>query len=303
MPGKKAWILAVVLFVWAGCTQEKGEEVEAPSDGAAVVAEPGKPLAEGVLGEVNGIPVTEEEFLRMIGPYPERMKENLQGREYVFNALVDHILLEGEAKRLGLDRNPDFMRKVESYRRNLLSNLLFEELNKGKFEVTLEEAQAYFDSHPDEFDRPERVHVRHILLASQEEAQKLLKEIRAGASFDQKARELSIDASTRNRGGDLGPFSKKQRPELAEAAFSLKKPDQVKGPVKTKRGFHLLQLVRRIPARKETFQQAQDSLQSRLRARKRQDVKKELLGRLRESAEIHLDNQMLEGLSISPSGE
>jgi peptidyl-prolyl cis-trans isomerase C len=303
MPGKKAWILAVVLFVFAGCTQEKGEEVEAPSDGAAVVAEPGKPLAEGVLGEVNGIPVTEEEFLRMIGPYPERMKENLQGREYVFNALVDHILLEGEAKRLGLDRNPDFMRKVESYRRNLLSNLLFEELNKGKFEVTLEEAQAYFDSHPDEFDRPERVHVRHILLASQEEAQKLLKEIRAGASFDQKARELSIDASTRNRGGDLGPFSKKQRPELAEAAFSLKKPDQVKGPVETKRGFHLLQLVRRIPARKETFQQAQDSLQSRLRARKRQDVKKELLGRLRESAEIHLDKQMLEGLSISPSGE
>ena len=306
MKMKHAWILIIGLLAFAGCTTDKGEELggeEEVADGGSAVQEPQEPLAEGVLGEVNGLPVSQEEFLRMIEPYPDRMKENLQGREYVFNALVDHVLLEGEAKRLGLDRDPDYMRKVDSYRRNLLSNSLFEKTNQGEFAVTPEEARAYFDSHPDEFDRPEKVQVRHILLAGKAEAQKVLKQIRAGASFEQKARELSLDASTRNRGGDLGPFSKKQRPELAQAAFALKKPGEVRAPVKTKRGYHLLQLVRRIPEKKETFEQVKDSLLSRLRARKRQGVKKELLARLRESAEIQVDKPALEALDIPMGGK
>jgi parvulin-like peptidyl-prolyl isomerase len=168
--------------------------------------------------------------------------------------------------------------------------------------VTAEEALEYFKAHPEEFDRPEKVHVRHILLADKGEATKLLKQIRKGGSFEQLARELSIDPSTRNRGGDLGPFTKEQRPELASAAFALKKPGEVKGPVKTKRGFHLLQLVRRIEAKKDTFEDIKDSLQSRLRARKRQDVKKDLLNRLRQEAQIQVDKQTLEALEIPLGG-
>lgn len=301
MKWKNIWFFSAVLLVFSGCAKDEPVGDETAADGA--VAEPQEPLAEGVLGEVNGIPVSSEQFLLMIEPYPDRMKENLQGREYVFNALVDHLLLEGEAKRMGLDRDPDYMRKVDSYRRNLLANSLFEKVNQGGFEVTVEEALEYFKAHPEEFDRPEKVQVRHILLAQKAEAQKLLKQIRKGGSFEQLAREFSIDASTRNRGGDLGPFAKEQRPELASAAFSLKKPGEVKGPVKTKRGFHLLQLVRRIEAKKDTFEQTKDSLISRLRARKRQQVKKDLLARLRQEAQIQVDKQTLEALEIPLGGK
>lgn len=305
MQWKLLWILAMGLLLFSGCSKPTGEEPvveeEVAADAGAAAGERQEPLAEGVLGQVNGIPVSSEDFLRMIEPYPDRMKENLQGREYVFNALADHLLLEGEAKRLGLDRDPDYLRKVESYRRNLLANSLFEKVNQGDFEVTLEEARAYFDAHPDEFDRPEKVQVRHILLADRAEAQKVLKRIRKGAAFEQLARELSQDASTRDRGGDLGPFTSEQRPELAKAAFALKNPGEVKGPVETKRGFHLLQLVRRMEAKKETFEQVKDSLLSRLRARKRQEVKKDLLDRLRQAAQIQVDQQALEALDI-PAG-
>jgi peptidyl-prolyl cis-trans isomerase C len=297
------WILLAGLLVFSGCSKDEpaGEEPAVDSGGAA--KEPQEPLAEGILGEVNGIPVSSEQFLLMIEPYPDRMKENLQGREYVFNALVDHLLLEGEAKRMGLDRDPDYVRKVDSYRRNLLANSLFEKVNEGGFEVTVEEAREYFKAHPEEFDRPEKVQVRHILLADKGDAQKLLKQVRKGGSFEKMAREFSIDASTRDRGGDLGPFTKEQRPELASAAFSLKKPGEVKGPVKTTRGFHLLQLVRRIEAKKDTFEGVKDSLMSRLRARKRQDVKKDLLNRLRQEAQIQVDKQSLEALEIPMGGK
>ena len=304
MRGMKVW---VILALFLGCTAcptdepdktVKDEGETQPADSVEVPADLGDALAV-----VNGIPITKEEFLIYIEPYPPRMKENLQGREYVLNALTDQILLEGEAKRMGLDRDADYVRKVDSYRRNLLNNMLFESVNQGEFSVTPEEAQEYFKSHPDEFDRPERVHVRHILLAGEAEAKQVLKKVKKGGSFEQLARELSTDASTRNRGGDLGPFAREQRPELANAAFSLSKPGQIVGPVKTSRGFHLLQLVRRIPAKKEAFGQIKDSLMSRLRARKRQEVKKQLLGKLRESAQIQVEKEALEALQVPPGGK
>ena len=301
MAGMKKWILVAMLVgCVAACTKDKADQedrvVAPPADDTSA-----EPPADALV-VVNGIPVTKEEFLIYIEPYPNRMKGNLQGREYVINALTDQILLEGEAKRMGLDSDSDYRRKVDSYRRNLLNNMLFESINQGEFQVTPNEAKKYFEAHPEEFDRPAKAHVRHILVATEKEAKDLLKKIRKGASFEQMAKQHSMDLSTRDRGGDLGPFDRSQRPELAPAAFSISKPGGIAGPVKSQRGFHLLQLVRSIPAKKETLEQVRDSLMSRLRARKRQETKKELLGRLREQAQIEIDKQSLESLQV-PLGQ
>lgn len=299
MIGNKKWFLLAMFVLCTACTREKAS----PKDDPAASAEPPpiahpEPKAEDALAVVNGIPISKKEFLKYIQPYPDRMKENLQGREYVINVLTDQILLEGEAKRLGLDGDPEYRRKVDSYRRNLLYNILFETVNQGEFQVTSNEAKKYFEAHPEEFDRPAKAHARHILVATEKEAKQVLKTIKKGASFEQLARELSTDASTRNRGGDLGPFSRDQRPELAAATFSISKTGGIVGPVKTRRGFHLLQLVRSIPAKKDTLEEIRDSLMSRLRARKRQETKKKLLTRLRDQAQIQLNRQALESLQV-----
>lgn len=301
MAGMKKWSLLAVILVCVACTKDKGEAEDRTVAPAAddTSAEP----AGDALAVINGIPISEEEFLLYIEPYPARMKENLQGREYVLNALTDQILLEGEAKRMGLDSDADYRRKVDSYRRNLLNNMLFEAVNQGEFAVTPNEAKKYFEAHPEEFDRPAKVHARHILLATEKEAKDLLKKIKKGASFEQLAKQFSTDVSTRSRGGDLGPFSRDQRPQLAAAAFGIKKPGGLAGPVKSQRGFHLLQLVRSIPAKKDAFEEIKDSLMSRLRARKRQDVKKALLAKLREQAQIDIDQQSLESLQIPAKAE
>lgn len=303
MAGKKKWILLALILACVACTKDKDKGE--PEDRAVAPAadDSSAEPAGDALAVINGIPISREEFLVYIEPYPPRMKENLQGREYVLNALTDQILLEGEAKRMGLDKDPDYRRKVDSYRRNLLNNMLFEAVNQGEFEVTPNEAKKYFETHPEEFDRPAKVHARHILVATEQEAKDLLKKIKKGASFEQMAQQFSTDVSTRTRGGDLGPFSRDQRPNLAATAFAIKKPGGLAGPVKSQRGFHLLQLVRSIPAKKDSFEEIKDSLMSRLRARKRQDVKKELLGKLREQAQIEVDKTELESLQIPAKAE
>jgi len=293
------FMVVVLLFATACPPEGADKKTETGTNAHSAVDEPGLSKGVGGLAVVNGIPITKDEYSRYLEPYPDQMKNNAQGREHVLQSLIDHVLLQGEAARLGLDKDPDYLRKVENYRRNLLDNLLLERVSRGGFVVTEEEAKKYFAEH--EVDKPERVHVSHILVKTEAEAKDVLAKIRAGGSFEKLVRELSIDIATRERGGDMGSFSRKQRPQLADAAFALKNPGQISAPIQTRRGFEIIKLIKRIPPVKETFAQAREGLLSRLRARKRLDTKQKLLAKLRAGARIKTDKQALGNLKISPA--
>jgi len=298
------WIGLLLVAGWAaGCPCDRGESVRdagpASEDAAAEDANP--PEAIGALAVVDGVPVGVDAYLQHIASYPDRLKQSPRGREYLLRGMVDQILLEQEAKRRGLDRDPEFVRKVESYRRNLLNDMLLKSIRPEGYEVTPEEARAYYREHPEEFGRPERVEARHILVTSEEQARALLAELRRGASFEELARTHSRDAATREKGGSLGAFTRAQRPELAEVAFALEKPGELAGPFETRRGVHLLQLVRRLPAEEKTFEQMRDELLTRLRARMRQEARQELLERLRARTSITIREEVIEDLEV-PAG-
>lgn len=293
--------LVAVAVSGCRCDREKEQQDDGPVSGDASGRVEPQTAAEEALAVVDGVPVGVEDFLRHVADYPDRLKQSPRGREYLLRGMVDQILLEREAERRGLDRDPELVRKVESYRRNLLNDMLLKSIRPGGYEVTPEEARAYFRAHPEEFARPARVEARHILLTGEEQARALRAELRRGASFEDLARTHSRDAATREKGGSLGVFTRAQRPELAEVAFALDKPGEVAGPFETRRGIHLLQLVRRLPAEQKSFEQVRDELCTRLRARKRQEAKQELLERLRARASIDIRQQAIEDLEI-PAG-
>ena len=91
----------------------------------------------------------------------------------------------------------------------------------------------------------EQVHARHILLATQDEANKVLADLKAGGDFAKIAVARSLDQSRVN-GGDLGWFAINGLtvPEVAKAAFDLQ-PKQTSGVVKTALGFHVVQTLER----------------------------------------------------------
>lgn len=93
----------------------------------------------------------------------------------------------------------------------------------------------------------DQVHARHILVASQAEADTLRAQVVAGDDFATLASQQSLDLSTRLAGGDLGWFPKGilTMPEVEAAAFALQNAGDLSPVVQSALGFHIVQLVER----------------------------------------------------------
>lgn len=84
-----------------------------------------------------------------------------------------------------------------------------------------------------------QVHCAHILVKTEKEANSVLERLKKGESFSNIAKAVSICPS-KNRGGDLGTFSRgKMVKEFENAAFILQK-GQISPIVKTKFGYHII---------------------------------------------------------------
>ena len=142
--------------------------------------------------------------------------------------------------------------------------------------VTDAEIQKFYNDHPQEFEEPEMVHVRHILLMTidpatgaplsddvvqekRKQADGILARARAGEDFEKLAEEYSDDTTTKFKGGDLPPFPRASAdpnhamlPEFEAAAFSLTN-NQISDVVETRYGYHIIQLVEKIPAKTLTL--------------------------------------------------
>lgn len=85
---------------------------------------------------------------------------------------------------------------------------------------------------------------RHILVKTQEECESIKAKLKAGADFGQMAKRFSTCSSKKN-GGSLGEIRKGQLVKLVESVIFKKPLHQVHGPVKSKFGYHLIEVVYR----------------------------------------------------------
>jgi len=143
--------------------------------------------------------------------------------------------------------------------------------------VNVDDAQlkAYYDEQkaktPELFVQPEQRRVSHILLpvanpkddaAVKAKAEEILKRAQAGEDFSKLAKEFSQDPGSAQQGGDLGWSERKAWvPPFADAAFSMK-VDEIRGPVKTQFGYHILKLAGIQPTAVKTFEQSKADLET-----------------------------------------
>jgi peptidyl-prolyl cis-trans isomerase D len=146
--------------------------------------------------------------------------------------------------------------------------------------VSVDDAQlkAYYDEQktktPERFTAPEQRRVSHILLpvanpnddaVVKAKAEGIFKRAQAGEDFSKLAKEFSQDPGSAQQGGDLGWSERKVWvAPFAEAAYGMK-VDEIKGPVKTQFGYHILKLAGIQPASVKTLEQSKAELETEYR--------------------------------------
>jgi peptidyl-prolyl cis-trans isomerase C len=154
--------------------------------------------------------------------------------------------------------------------------------SEGKAAVTDQAMRKVYDDAVKQMASDVEVRARHILVATEAEANALLAEIKKGTDFAELARQKSKDPGAAAEGGDLGYFSKEQMvPEFAEVAFKLEK-GQLSDPVKTQFGWHLIRVEDRRNKPAPDFAQVKDQVEAFVI----QKAQADFVSKLRESAKI-----------------
>jgi peptidyl-prolyl cis-trans isomerase D len=133
--------------------------------------------------------------------------------------------------------------------------------------------RSYYDSHQDEFKQDEQVHARQILVAvndqrddaaAKQRVEQAKKRIDGGEDFAKVAAELSDDASSKDRGGDLGFFGHNRNvKEFEDAAFGAPL-GKLTGPVRSPLGYHLFQVLEKRPGGVRPFEEVRAQIASQL---------------------------------------
>lgn len=148
-------------------------------------------------------------------------------------------------------------------RRHLGIRRLFDDV-VGEVAVTDADVKAAYEDRRDELLVPEARHLLHLVVATRAEASAARKRVEAGEEFRVVAHEISLDASTRDAGGDLGALRADQLdPSFGEAAFAAS-PGAVFGPVETDLGWHIGVIESITPARLPSLDEVHDGLRERL---------------------------------------
>jgi peptidyl-prolyl cis-trans isomerase C len=128
------------------------------------------------------------------------------------------------------------------------------------------DAQAYYSAHTAAMAAPETRHLLNIVVSSREAAQSVLDQAKSGTPFATLASRNSLDASTKDKGGDLGSVSAAQlEPAYADAAFKTPQ-DGFFGPVQTRNGWDVGQVAGSTPAVPRTFDQVKKELGSEMQS-------------------------------------
>ena len=148
--------------------------------------------------------------------------------------------------------------------------------------ATPDECRAFYDAHPESFSLPERFRASHLFLAAPPETppeivdqkrariETLAQRLAAGEDFFELVARESEDEETKARGGDLGFFSAARMPPEFFAAVKQTPLGRVGPPIRTRLGFHIVQLTESKPARQLSFDEAESEISLRIANQKRQ---------------------------------
>lgn len=202
-----------------------------------------------------------------------------QEKEFI-QFIVNKKMMALEARSLGYAERPDLKVKYDWDFDDILSHVYYAENIEKKSQVSEKDAKAYYEAHMGDFVE---IKAQHILVKSKQLADSLHKRILSGESFDEIAKKYSEDATTKEKGGNLGAFTKGVMvQEFEDTAFAMA-DGEVSQPVKTVYGYHIIKVLER---KKYSYDDSKDKITKMIKEKKQQQVFDDAIGALKKKYKV-----------------
>jgi peptidyl-prolyl cis-trans isomerase C len=297
----------------AACNKKDADKASAPGTTAKAPALPPQGADELKLpiADIDGVVISLADFQDRINkqsPYIRARYTSMEKKKEFLDNLVRFEVLAAEAKKRGLDQDPEVIRTMKQ--------VMIQKLMKNEFDtrvkledVTEAEMKKFYDEHSEEFNKPEEVRASAIIVKDKATATKAVAEAKALQATDAKGfRDLvtkySTDEITKARGGDLRYFSvgsTEVPSEVVEAGLKLEKTGDIAGPIATKGGFYIIKQTARRKALSKSYDEVKRQIQSRLFRDKKQKAMEDFIANLRSQAKVTVHEDNLDKVRVDTS--
>lgn len=250
-----------------------------------LLANPATAMAEGkdgVAAVVNGEKITVAEIRDAYKANPQ-LKGRVSFNDFHNKALDGFIsgkIVYQEAVKAKVTDTPEYKAQLALAKQELARKIYLEQQVAKK--VTDKDVKKLYDEYKTTFKSEKEVKAKHILVPSKDKADEVIAKLNKGGNFDKLAKEYSKEPA------ELGYFTKRVMvPEFANAAFSMKKGEVSKAPVKTQFGYHVI----KVEDIRDSKPMAQKDIEPQLKAMLTQ-------GALAESFQDAAQNSKVEKYSL-----
>jgi EpsD family peptidyl-prolyl cis-trans isomerase len=277
-------LIVPLLFAFVACAKKEGQK--------------GSDLAK-----VGNVTITQADIEREIKNLPDfaqKLFEGSGGKERFLNELVKKELLYQEALKKGLDKNTEYLKKVEDFKKITLIGQLLEKEIESKAKVTDQDVKDYYEKHKEDFAPVSQIRMSLILLKTEEEAKKILERLNKGEDFAKVAKKSSVDLNSAKNGGDLGYLSRGQMTSELEAVAVRLKTGEVSEPIKTQSGYQIIKVTDKKLGKVVEFERVRNFISQQLSAEKQKEVFDSYIESLKKSYKVDINKEAISKLS---SGE
>jgi peptidyl-prolyl cis-trans isomerase C len=257
-----------------------------------------------------------EDMINSRSPYARKRFAKLAVLEEFADDQVRNELFYQGAEKLGYAQDPEVAKFVNQTMVQLFVRKEFEE-SVTPDDVPEVDVAKYYEDNPDEFRRPEMRRARHILVASEEDAEGILAQLKSdkNAMFRSLAKQRSLDTETKLRGGDLLYFTEDGKlvgkqdgatvnATLAKTAFELRKAGDLSKPLDLGDGqWSVLELTGIRAEAVQSLEQASAGIRRKLWRAEREAALDELMTKLRSELKPEVYPDRMDAIVLAPTTE
>jgi foldase protein PrsA len=242
----------------------------------------------------------------LIHQYGEELLNTMVNREVVYQTAEalgiqvtkQEIMREIDELKEGFNSDEEFLASIgstmEELQEDIRFNLLLEEIATKDVFITEAEVESYYQNNIEQYTEPESVYLHQIIVASLEEAEQIIQELKQGADFAALAREQSLDHISSGQGGEIGWITNDDpsiEESVIQAAFSID-IGKISSPVPVTEGFAVVKITDRKDKRVIPFEEVKEEIRKEIALSQVPPIS-EILEQLKRDKRVEVNKDLL----------